>query len=47
MYIYDYQLEELEYDEEINILKIIGFPVTKGWIINMMIPILTSLLASL
>jgi len=47
MYIYEYQMLELNYDEQNNILTIIGFPVTESWIIKIIIPIFSGFLGTI
>ena len=39
--IYDFLLEELAYDNQNNLLKIISIPVTKSFLINLMVPLVT------
>lgn len=44
---YDYSLEELDYDKQKNALKILGLPVTKTWLRNIIIPVITTGAATL
>ena len=39
--IYDFLLEELAYDNQNNLLKVISIPVTKSFLINLMVPLVT------
>ena len=40
--IYDFLLEELAYDNQNNLLKIISIPVTFSFLINLMVPLVTA-----
>ena len=47
MHIYDFQIEQLDYDEWENMLKIVGIRVTYHYIWSVLIPVTTSVIAFL